>query len=112
VGVYPVTNFDAQFLLRADLLIVGTWTDGLFGIGARPAQMTRLMALPSIAHMDTAVFVTYEISPTKSLRALGEWAETRGSRVVASAGFNRRKLNDGVADFVTQALSGATPANA
>lgn len=111
VGVYPVANFDSQFVLRADLLVLGTWTDGLFGIAAKPAQMSKLAALPSIAHKDTALFVTYEISPTQSLRKLTEWAEHRGARVIASAGFNRRKVDDGVGDFVRHALAGASSAS-
>jgi len=111
VGVYPVSNFDAQFVLKADLLVIGTWTDGLFGLGARPGQIGKLMALPSIAHKPVAVFVTYEISPKASLPKLADWAERQGAEVIAQAGFNRRKLDDGVADFVAAALEGASSAS-
>ena len=106
-GAYPVTNFDAQFVLRADLLVLGTWTDGLFGLAARPAQLGKLATLPSIAHKKTAVFVTYEISPSSSLAKLAEWAERQGADVVARAGFHRRHLDRGVPDFVTAALEAA-----
>ncbi len=112
VGVYPVAKFDAQFVLRADLLVIGSWTDGLFGLGAKPGQMSKIAGLPSIAHKKAAVFVTYEISPTKSLEKLGGWAEARGAEVVASAGFHRRRLDEGVAEFVTAALEAAAPAPA
>ena len=104
VGVYPVTNFDAQFVLRADLLVLGTWTDGLLGIGARPGQLSKLNSLPPIAHKRTAVFVTYEISPTKSLAKLVAWAERQDAEVVASRGFNRRDLDSGVDEFVDLAI--------
>ncbi len=103
-GVYPVTNFDAQFVLSADLVVIGTWTDGLLGIGARPAQLGKLATLPSIAHKSVAVFVTYEISPKASLRKLADWAERRDADVVARAGFHRRRLDEGAAEFVTEAL--------
>lgn len=111
-GVYPVTNFDAQFVLNADLVVVGTWTDGLFGIAAKPAQIGRLNALPSIAHRKTALFVTYEISPAKSLAGLREWAEERQADVVAEAGFKvrgpfRGDITAEVESFVQAAL-GAT----
>ncbi len=109
-GVYPVTNFDAQFVLRADLLFIGTWTDGLFGLGARPGQIGKLMTLPSIAHRPVAVFVTYEISPKQSLRKLADWAERQDARVVARAGFHRRRLDEGVSEFVTEALQALEPA--
>lgn len=103
-GVYPVTNFDAQFVLRADLLFIGTWTDGLFGLGARPGQIGKLMGLPSIAHRPVAVFVTYELSPKASLRKLAGWAERQDARVVARAGFHRRHLHQGMSEFVADAL--------
>ena len=72
VGIYPVTNIDAQFILDADLLVIGTWTDGLFGIGAKPAQVGKLNTLPDISQKKTSLFVTYEISPTKSLQQFEE----------------------------------------
>ncbi len=108
-GVYPVTNLDAQFVLTADLLMIGTWTDGLFGLGARPGQIGKLMGLPSIAHRRVAVFVTYEISPKASLRKLGDWAERQEATVVARAGFHRRRLEEGVAEFVADALGAVEP---
>lgn len=111
-GAYPVTNFDAQFVVKADLLVIGTWTDGLFGLGARPGQMGKLMTLPSIAHRPTAVFVTYEISPRKSLPKLADWAERQDARVVATAGFHRKRLDEGVEEFVTEALAAVAPATA
>jgi hypothetical protein len=105
VGCYPVAKFDAQFLLRADLLVIGTWTDGLFGLAARPAQIGKLMRLPAIAHKQTAVFVTYEISAKASLPKLVDWAERQSADVVAAAAFNRRKLDEGVAGFVDEAIA-------
>ena len=111
-GAYPVTNFDAQFVLKADLLVIGTWTDGLLGLAARPAQLGKLATLPSIAHKPTAVFVTYEISAKQSLPKLVDWAERREANVVAQAAFNRRKPNEGVADFVTEALEAIELASA
>lgn len=90
VGIYPIANYDAQFVLDADLLVIGTWTDGLFGLGARPGQLSKLNTLRDIAHKDVALFVTYEISPEKSLNGLNEWANDRSANVVATAGFKIR----------------------
>lgn len=111
-GAYPVTNFDAQFVLKADLLVIGTWTDGLFGLGARPGQLAKLATLPSIAHKPTSVFVTYEISPKLSLAKLADWAERQDADVVARAGFSRRRLDAGVADFVSESLEALETADA
>lgn len=111
-GAYPVTNFDAQFVLRADLLVIGTWTDGLFGIGARPAQMGKLATLPSIAHKKTALFVSYEISPKKSLAKFSDWAERQGAEVVATKGFHRKRPDDGLDTFILDCIDAVAPATA
>ncbi len=108
-GVYPVTNFDAQFVLDADLIVIGTWTDGLFGLGAKPGQMAKIRQLPSIAHKNVAVFVTYEISPKASLAKLVGWAESQDASVVCQAGFHRRHLDRGTDEFVSEALEAVQP---
>ncbi len=111
-GAYPVTNFDAQFVLRSDLLVIGTWTDGLFGLGAKPGQMGKLMGLPSIAHKPTALFVTYEISPKSSLAKLTSWAERQEADVVGSIGLHRKRPTEGLEDFVSTALAAVASAAA
>jgi flavodoxin len=104
-GAYPVSKFDAQFVLKADLLVIGTWTDGLFGLAARPAQMGKLRGLPTIAHKPTAVFVTYEISPKASLAKLVDWAERQEAHVVGSIGLHRKRPTEGLEDFVKASLA-------
>ena len=110
VGVFPITNYDAQFVLDADLIVIGTWTDGLFGLGARPGQIGKLNTLRDIAHKDVALFVTYEISPEKSLNGLIEWAHDRSANVVTSAGFKvrgpfRKNIEGDIQMFVENSLS-------
>ena len=90
VGIYPVTDIDAQFVLTADLLVIGTWTDGFFGLGAKPAQIGKLNTLPNISHRKTALFVTYEIEPKKSLQQFERWALDRGADLVSQQGFKVR----------------------
>jgi|TARA_B100001094_G_scaffold333380_1_gene411253 hypothetical protein len=109
VGVYPITNYDAQFVLNSDLIVVGTWTDGLFGLGSRPGQLSKLNTLRDIAHKDVALFVTYEISPEKSLTGLNEWANGRSANIVASAGFKvrgpfKKDIQDDIDLFVENSL--------
>ena len=115
VGVYPITEIDAQFVLTADLLVIGTWTDGLFGFGARPAQLNKINTLPDITHRNVALFVTYEISPDNSLKGLCEWADARGASVVATHGFKvrgpfRKDIQTDIANFADDALSQFLPA--
>ena len=114
VGIYPVTNIDAQFVLDADLLVIGTWTDGLFGIGAKPAQIGKLNALPDMSQRKASLFVTYEISPTKSLQQFEEWAQERGIDLVHQQGFKVRgpfskDISGEVADFTRKSMEAITP---
>ncbi len=111
--MYPITNYDAQFVLEADLIVIGTWTDGLFGLGARPGQLGKLNTLRNIAHKDVALFVTYEISPERSLNGLKEWAEERSSNVVAAAGFKvrgpfKKDIQDEIDLFIENSLNPVT----
>ena len=113
VGVYPITNYDAQFVLEADLIVIGTWTDGLFGLGARPGQLGKLNTLRNLAYKDVALFVTYEISPERSLNGLKEWAEERSSNVVTAAGFKvrgpfKKDIQDEIDLFIENSLNPVT----
>ncbi|HJM29042.1 MAG: flavodoxin family protein [Acidimicrobiales bacterium] len=114
VGVFPITNINAQYVLNADLLVIGTWTDGLFGLGARPAQLGKLNLLPDISHRNVALFVTYEISPEKSLKGLCEWTQDRGASIVTSSGFKvrgpfQKNIQPEINSFVDNALSHFLP---
>lgn len=45
----PTTDVDYQSLANADLVIVGSWTDGLFLFGQKPASAGRLSQIPFLA---------------------------------------------------------------
>ncbi len=117
VGTYPVTNIDAQFVLNADLLVIGTWTDGLFGLGAKPAQIGKLNTLPDISQKKTSIFVTYEISPSKSLQQFEEWAIDRGVNLVHQQSFKvrgpfRKDISEEIEDFTRKSIEAITSTNA
>ena len=46
--VCPITRINYQALADADLVIVGTWTDGIFVVGQRPGRAARIRKLPVI----------------------------------------------------------------
>ena len=96
--------------MSADLILIGTWTDGLFGLGAKPAQIGKLNTLPDIAHRKVALFVTYEINDQGSLNGLTKWAQNRGASVIAANGFKvrgpfRKDIKNDISDYVDEALS-------
>lgn len=110
VNTYPVTAFDYQKLAEADLVIVGTWTDGFILFGQRPGQMAKLNNMPDVPGKAMAVYVTYDVAPKKAIPKLAEWAESKGGVVVARAGLHKRRLDEGLDAFLDAALTGVTAA--
>ena len=51
----------------ADLVLVGTWTHGLFVVGQGPFGASALGALPFMHGKKAAVFCTFALSPAKTL---------------------------------------------
>lgn len=103
-AAYPVDRPDMEALAAADVVFVGTWVDGLVLFGHRPGQAGKLWTMPVIDRKKAAVFVTYAINPGDALTKLGHLVEDRGGELVARRAFNKKKLPEGIADFVARAL--------
>lgn len=95
----PVTAIDYQSLAEADLVIVGSWTDGLFFVGQRPGRAGRLRKVPYIQGKRCAVFCTYAIDPGKVLDKMVALMEDRGAEVVGGMAIRRGELEVGARDF-------------
>jgi sulfite reductase alpha subunit-like flavoprotein len=109
VSVSNVTNVDYQALEVADLVIVGTWTDGMIIAGQRPGRAARLYHLPVLDRKRCLVYITYAIDPGKSLQKLTKIMEERGANVLGGMAIKRNNLEGGAQDFVTRLLA-AIPA--
>src|SRR5437868_3098552 len=60
--VCPITRIDYAALAAADLVVVGSWTDGLLVVGQRPGRAARLRKLlPVVNGKRAAVFCTYAL---------------------------------------------------
>lgn len=112
VSVHPVTSPDLHELSIADLVFVGTWVDGLVVFGQRPGRATRLWKLPVLDHKPVAVFCTYAINAGKALDKTARILESKGARVVGRRLFRRDRLDDGVREFVQEALASVPAASA
>lgn len=102
--VCPTTAIDYQALAGADLVIVGSWTDGLFFVGQRPAKAGRLAQLPFITGKRCAVYCTYAIDTGKTLEKLSAIMEDRGGEVIGGMAIKRNRLEEGSAEFVDRVL--------
>lgn len=102
--VSPITGVDLQALSEADLVIVGSWTDGLFFFGQRPGRIGRLIKLPVIDGKKAAVYCTYALDPGKTLEKLAGIVSRRGGDVVGGIAIKRNAMEAGAADFVDRLL--------
>ncbi|HVM65604.1 MAG TPA: hypothetical protein VMU14_12135 [Acidimicrobiales bacterium] len=101
----PITRIDYQALSAADVVIVGTWTDGIVFFGQRPGRAGRLRAMPSMTGKKAVVFCTYAVDPGKTLDKLSDIVRDRGGDVIGGMAIRRTDLWGGAADLVGRLLA-------
>jgi hypothetical protein len=101
---FPIKHIDFQALSAADLVIVGSWVDGLVVVGQKPGRLGRIKGLPALAGKRAIVYLTYAIDAGRALQKMSDAVEARGAEVLGGQLIRRDKLADGVADFVTRVL--------
>lgn len=102
---FPITKIDYQALADADLVIVGSWVDGLILIGQRPGRLGRITSMPALAGKKAVVYLTYAIDAGRSLEKLSAAVQARGADVLGGQTIRRDKLAQGVADLVDRVLA-------
>jgi hypothetical protein len=102
--VFPVTRIDFQALEAADLVVVGTWTDGMIIAGQRPGRAQRLRRLPVLDRKRCLVFCTYAIDQGKTLQKLTGIMQQRGANVLGAMAIKRNDLEGGAKEFVARLL--------
>lgn len=100
----PITQVDLQSLSESDLVVVGSWTDGLFFFGQRPGRAGRLATLPVIDGKKAAVYCTYAVNAGKTLPKLSRIVSRRGGDVVGGFAIHRNRMEEGAAEFVDRLL--------
>ena len=102
--VCPITRIDYQALADADLVVFGTWTDGIFIVGQRPGRAGRIRKLPVMRGKRCVVYCTYAIDPGKTLDKLTAILEERGADVLGGMAIRRTNIEGGVREFVERLL--------
>lgn len=100
----PITEIQLQALSEADLVVVGSWTDGLFIVGQRPGRIGRLVKLPVIDDKKAAVYCTYALNAGKTLDKLAGIVSRRGGDVIGGYAIKRNDLQGGAEEFVARLL--------
>ena len=107
VGVWPTDKANLEFLTDADIVFLGTWTDGIIVAGHRPGDAGRLLDMPGIWGKPTAGFVTHAVHAGKVVEKVGDVVALLGGDWIGGRAFRRDKLPQGIAGFVIAALDEA-----
>jgi len=106
VAVYGLDDVDFGALARADLVVVGTWTGGLFFFGQHPGGAGKIATvLPDLWDKATFAYVTYAHNAGPAAEKMGEVLDGMGAVNLGTAALHRNKLDDECAAFVDQILS-------
>ncbi len=100
----PINEIQLQALSEADLVVVGSWVDGLFFFGQRPGRAGRLATLPVIDGKLAAVYCTYAVQAGNTLDKLTGIVTRRGGDVVGGFAIKRTDLSGGAVEFVDRLL--------
>ena len=102
-NLFKVTEVNPQAVADADLVVVGTWTDGLLIVGQRPGRHKRFtVGLPDLEGKRCAVFCTFAINPGRTLDKLQAIVETHGGEVLGGMSIRRDDLEGGSTEFATR----------
>ena len=96
-----MANVGLAELQWAELLVLGTWAQGLVVAGVKPsvASSEWISKLPDLGGIQVAIFCTFAFSPSGALRKLNESLASKGAEVIASSGISRRRIEREAADF-------------
>lgn len=103
--VCNITDIDLQAVSEADLVFVGSWTDGLFLVGQRPGRAARIQTMPSLAGKKVTAFCTFALDPGKVVAKMTRLLEYRGAEVIGGMAVRRDDLLQGALDIVEGSLA-------
>ena len=95
-----IKMIDLQHLSESDLVVIGSWVDGMFFFGQKPAGVRRLVELPVIHGKKAAVYCTSALETGKTLEKLQGIVERRGGDVIGGMAIRRNKIHDESVEFV------------
>ena len=103
-GMARVSTPDLAAVQAADIVLVGTWTHGLFVVGQAPWGAARISNLPPMRGKRAAVFQTFALEAGKSLGKLVTAAAATGADVVGGLLIKRNRIDEHTDAFVERLL--------
>ena len=106
VTIDSIDEVDFGRLARADLVVVGTWTGGLFFFGQHPGGAGKIATtLPDLWDKATFAYVTYAHNAGPAAEKMGDVLDGMGAVNLGTAALHRNKLEDECREFVDQILA-------
>ena len=109
-GMSKVGEPDLAAIQRADLILVGTWTHGLFVVGQAPAASGKIANLPTMRGKKAACFLTFALDAGKSIDKLTDALRMTGADVAGGLEVKRTHLDEHTDLFVERLLDVLQPA--
>ncbi|MDJ0771546.1 MAG: hypothetical protein QNJ12_22360 [Ilumatobacter sp.] len=103
-GMSKVGNPDHASIQRADLVLVGTWTHGLFVVGQAPWAVGNIANLPAMRGKRAACFLTFALNAGTSIDKLTTAVGQTGADVVGGLEIKRNHLDEHTDLFIERLL--------
>jgi flavodoxin len=109
-GMSRVGRPDLASVQAAEIVLVGTWTHGLFVVGQTPFALGNIANLPTMKGRKAACFLTFALNAGKSIDKLTTAVGQTGAEVVGGLEIKRNYLEQHTDLFVERLLSVVQPA--
>ena len=103
-GLSKVGKPDLQSVHRADIVLVGTWTHGLFVVGQAPFALGNIANLPTMRGKRAACFLTFALNAGRSIDKLTDAVGQTGADVVGGLEIKRNHIDRHTDLFVERLL--------
>lgn len=89
VRTLPIAEVGARELAAADVVVVGTWVEGLVVARVHPAKAMRkwLEAMPRLGSRPVGIFCTYGVDPKSTLSEMRSAIEAKGGVIAGERAF-------------------------
>lgn len=109
-GLSKVSDPDLAAIQQADLVLVGTWTHGLFVVGQAPWAAANIANLPTMRGKQAACFLTFALNAGTSIDKLTKAVGQTGANVIGGLEIKRNYLDAHTDLFVERLLDVVQPA--
>lgn len=110
-GLSKVAKPDLSSIQRADMVLIGTWTHGLFVVGQTPFALGNIANLPTMRGKQAACFLTFALNAGKSIDKLSTAVSQTGAEVIGGLEIKRNYLEQHTDLFVERLLGVVEPAS-